>query len=94
MTVVATSTSISPRWKAAHDDFLVVGVQAAMQQAHAQAGQRAGAELFVHLHGGFQAGLRLRTGLLRGLGKQLRCFAFSGGFCARGCPELAEGSRF
>ena len=37
--------------KAAHDDFLLVGLQPPVQQAHAQAGQRPRAQLFVHLDG-------------------------------------------
>jgi hypothetical protein len=56
MTVVATRTSISPRLKRRHGDFLVVGAEAAVEQAEAQAGERACAELVVHLGGGAELG--------------------------------------
>src|SRR6185437_11577307 len=35
--------------EACHGDFLLVGAEAPVQQAEAQAGERAGAEVFVHL---------------------------------------------
>ena len=40
--------------KAAHDDFLFVGVETAVEQAHAQAGERTLAEFFVHFDGGLE----------------------------------------
>ena len=41
--------------KAAHDDFLFVGIEAAMKQANAQARERTVAQLFVHFDGGFES---------------------------------------
>ena len=40
--------------EAAHDDFFFVGVEAAVEQADAQAGERTRAQLFVHLDGGLE----------------------------------------
>ena len=41
--------------KAAHDDFLIVGIEAAMEQTHAKPGERTRAELLVHLDSGLQS---------------------------------------
>ena len=46
----------------AHDHFLFVGVEAAMQKSDAQSGKRASAQLFVHRHGGLELGLLLFFG--------------------------------
>ena len=67
----------------AHNDLFLVGVQAPVQQPHAQAGEWAGAQLLMHLDGGFQAGFCSGIGLLHGLGKEIRRFALSGGFARR-----------
>ena len=57
--------------EARHGDLLVVGAEAAVEQAEAQAGERAAAKLVVHLGGGAEFGLfgeeLFRLGSLSGL---------------------------
>jgi hypothetical protein len=63
--------------EAAHDDLFLVGVEAAVEQADAKAGERAGAELLVHFDGGFEAGLGGGASFeLRIRKERLRRFAF------------------
>ena len=54
MTVVETSTWISPRLKLGHGRVFLVGAHAAVQQANAQAGELVRAQPLVHLDRGLQ----------------------------------------
>jgi hypothetical protein len=75
--------------KATHDDFFFVGVEAAMEQSDAEAGERAGAEFLMHFDGGLEAGFGGGAGLELCVWEELRRFAFSGrlfGWRRRGDP--------
>ena len=58
MTVVATEDVDLAAMEARHCDFLFVGAEAAVEQAEAQARERAGAQFVEHLGGGAEFGLR------------------------------------
>ena len=67
--------------EAGHGDFLLVGAEAAVEQAEAQAAERAGAQLVVHLSRGAEFGL---------LGKELVRSCPSRAFLLTGCLARAS----
>ena len=69
--------------KAAHDDLFFVRIEAAVEQADAQAGEGAGAQFLVHFDGGFESRFGRGICLLAALREQLRCFAFARGLARR-----------